>query len=68
MASIIACDGCGKHSPDKNGYHIANGWWHVKVKDGRRGLGDNDDFYYTKMIFCGECYETKLKPVSKEMP
>ncbi len=48
MATIKVCDRCGKHSPDKEGLHIANNW--VEVVDKR-----------SEYIWCRECFNEAKK-------
>lgn len=49
MADIIACDRCGKQSPDKDGLYIANDWVRVQFAYTGRYKWTNE------FIFCEEC-------------
>lgn len=56
MGQIITCDGCGKHSPDEKGLHIANGWPTVTTRRPRMVLGDQ----VRTVRFCRGCWDRVL--------
>jgi hypothetical protein len=53
MAKIIACDICGKQSPDENGCYPHGEWLDVKIQD----LKDVNRYVDTSRTFliCREC-------------
>jgi len=56
MGEIITCDGCGKHSPNEKGLHIANAWPTVTTR--RPRIVFRDEIH--TMRFCRGCWDRVL--------
>jgi len=52
MSEIKQCDGCGKHSPDEKGLHVANNWYHIEYSY-RGHFGMNHE----KKDLCIACFD-----------
>jgi len=65
MATIQQCDFCGKLSPDKEGYFIANDWFEVEITERKRAFLNR--FYRPqKLLLCRFCKEDVLDAATKD--